>query len=269
MKMLKNMGKWPNTQKVLFGILLLIILISILTPRNTNNYLSAGIGMQGHLGNLKGSFNIETMQGQESNAEQEESGVQNMGPQDMGPQGPSSEDMGMMQQGMGMMQQGMGMAQNMGAQGMDMIKNMGQDILQGVGQMGMMGQNILQGEGNMIESMTGSMNGGDSEIVLFFAPWCGHCKRMMPAWESLGPQVGNVKVNKVDCDANQDLAKNNGVQGYPTVIYFANGMSAGNGEVYDGDRDADSLRNWISAKGAVSTGPNNGNSAPVGYQSSV
>ncbi len=65
--MLKNISKWSTPKKVLFSLLLLIIFIAIFTPKNTNNYLSAGFGMHGNLGNLKGDFNIETMQSKKVN----------------------------------------------------------------------------------------------------------------------------------------------------------------------------------------------------------
>lgn len=175
MNMLKGMEKWPAPQKVLFAILFVILIVAIFTPKsNASNILSAGFGMHGHLGNLRGNFNVETME-------------------------------------------------NMGTQ-----------------------------------------NGG--EAVLFYAPWCGHCKKMMPEWEKLGDNVGSVKVLKVNSDENQELAQKHGVSGYPTIMYFKEGMSNGNGEVYEGEREANTLRNWISAKGVISTGPNDGNSAPENYQ---
>lgn len=200
------MSKWPTSQKVLFGLLLLIIAIAIFTPKNTNNFLSAGLGMHGHLGNLKGNFNIETMAPINDQNELRES-MTNM---DTYMQGPNMMDQNMMNPNM-------------------------------------MNQ-------NMMESMT-NMGGSNSEAVLFYAPWCGHCKKMMPEWDSLGNNIGSTNIKKVNSDENSELVSKNGVNGFPTIMYFSNGMDNGNGEVYEGQRDATSLRNWISAKSSLQSGP--------------
>lgn len=209
------MNNWSTPQKVLFMILLLIILIAIFTPKNTNNLLSAGIGFHGHLGNLKGDFNIETMKNN-MNKNLLENKMKN----------------------------------NMDMNNMDM-NNMDNDYNN-------------YSNYNDIESMSNMNN--NEEIVLFYAPWCGHCKKMMPEWDSLGNKVGNVNVKKINSDEHNELVSKNNVQGFPTIIYFKNGMNNGDGEVYEGSRDSTSLRNWISAKGTLSTGPNNGNSASMNYQ---
>lgn len=83
-------------------------------------------------------------------------------------------------------------------------------------------------------------------IVKFFAPWCGHCKRMAPTWDDLAQKyIGNpsVKVAKVDCTKVQGLCGEKGVDGYPTVFLYIDGKHI---EEYDGDRTLGNLVQFIN-----------------------
>ncbi len=49
--------------------------------------------------------------------------------------------------------------------------------------------------------------------VQFYAPWCGHCKSLQPAWEQAAKALkGIVNVAAVDCDAHGSIAQEYGVK---------------------------------------------------------
>ena len=64
---------------------------------------------------------------------------------------------------------------------------------------------------------------GNGWFVKFYAPWCGHCKKLAPTWEQLSEDFGDkINVAKVDCtsEANKQLCKDYDIKGFPTLIYF-------------------------------------------------
>ncbi|KAM9068347.1 protein disulfide-isomerase A3 [Sarcophilus harrisii] len=76
-------------------------------------------------------------------------------------------------------------------------------------------------------------------LVEFFAPWCGHCKRLAPEYEAAATRLkGIVPLAKVDCTANSNTCNKYGVSGYPTLKIFRNGEESG---AYDGPRTADGI----------------------------
>ncbi|CAB4061901.1 PDIA5 [Lepeophtheirus salmonis] len=63
--------------------------------------------------------------------------------------------------------------------------------------------------------------------VMFYAPWCGHCKKMKPHFSAAANRLHDEgvdgKLGAVDCTSEDALCKRLGVKGYPTVKYFKNG----------------------------------------------
>ena len=79
-------------------------------------------------------------------------------------------------------------------------------------------------------------------FVNFYAPWCGHCKAMAPAWDALMEDFKDsdtLFVGECDCTADcKDLCNDVGVQGYPTVKFGSPGAL----EDYKGARDYESMK---------------------------
>lgn len=62
------------------------------------------------------------------------------------------------------------------------------------------------------------------KILYFSAPWCGPCKTLGPIIESLS---GQINVQKINVDDNQDLSIQYGVRNVPTLILIENGEAKG------------------------------------------
>jgi protein disulfide-isomerase A6 len=80
-------------------------------------------------------------------------------------------------------------------------------------------------------------------MVMFYAPWCGHCKSLKPKWEQAAKQNSNplIKFAKIDCTQHQGPCGQYGIQGYPTIKTF---LPGGKVEDYNGARETHALLSY-------------------------
>lgn len=92
-------------------------------------------------------------------------------------------------------------------------------------------------------------------FVKVYAPWCGHCKNLAPAWDEVAFRWGgadDAKVVSIDADAHRDVAQAWDIKGFPTILYFGAGVEAvGDAEPYVGARETKALAAWVEEKSGV------------------
>ncbi|GAQ33631.1 hypothetical protein AtubIFM55763_001108 [Aspergillus tubingensis] len=89
-------------------------------------------------------------------------------------------------------------------------------------------------------------NSNHTSIVEFYAPWCGHCQNLKPAYEKAATNLdGLAKVAAVNCDDddNKPFCGRMGVQGFPTLKIVTPGKKPGKPRVedYKGARSAKAI----------------------------
>ena len=81
-------------------------------------------------------------------------------------------------------------------------------------------------------------------LIDFYAPWCGHCKKLTPIWDELATVAkasGLYNVAKVDVTTEKALGTEFGIRSLPTIKLFIDGKET----AYSGDRTVDAFNKFV------------------------
>jgi protein disulfide-isomerase A1 len=96
------------------------------------------------------------------------------------------------------------------------------------------------------------INNDRDVFVEFYAPWCGHCKKLAPTWDALGEKFADsttVTIAKTDATANEFDYPGLTIRGFPT-IYFFKGNDKANPVRYEEGRELEDFVNFLKNNGA-------------------
>lgn len=104
-------------------------------------------------------------------------------------------------------------------------------------------------EGFTMKNVQGFQNASEYTFTMYYADWCGHCKKAKPEMEALvkgGPIEKNGKkcqIRMISPETDPEAAKGKPIKGFPTFL-----METADGQVaeYKGERSTDGYLAFIN-----------------------
>lgn len=105
-------------------------------------------------------------------------------------------------------------------------------------------------------------NNADTQptFVMYYADWCGHCKRAKPEFEKLMQTYkGDIKLAMINSELpeNKELVKQQRINGFPTIRYYPTGLNSAFQD-YSGARTYSDFVQYLgSVRGVLDVSPDN------------
>ena len=59
-----------------------------------------------------------------------------------------------------------------------------------------------------------------NSFIMFYAPWCEHCKSMKVDWDKFNDKYyEQINILKIDCTESKNVCAQYGVSAYPMLLY--------------------------------------------------
>ena len=89
----------------------------------------------------------------------------------------------------------------------------------------------------------------DNLFIVFYAPWCGHCIKLLPELENASKILiqENIILAKVDATKEIKISRKYKINSYPTLIFFKEKIPI----KYIGPRTEKDLMDWAQKKSGM------------------
>ncbi|VDO46186.1 unnamed protein product [Brugia timori] len=116
---------------------------------------------------------------------------------------------------------------------------------------------VANGDGDVMKFTDADFKEGiksyDVLLVKFYAPWCGHCKKLAPEFEKAATKLLQndppIHLADVDCTEEKKICDEFSVSGFPTLKIFRKGELA---QDYDGPRVAEGIVKYMRGQAGPS-----------------